>query len=777
MSTVHRVSVRSLAEFALEGGDLSREGMMIDRMQDGLRGHQELQSRYTDGFRSEVPVRLRLFVEGIDLLIIGRIDGLNEAEQPPIVEEIKTTAADVKFISDDQYPVHWAQAELYAHIIAVTRGAERVTVKLTYYNLGGDSSSFTRTYTAQVLETRFYEMAVPYAQWLTALDQWAAISRPSMMELPFPFKAYRYGQREMATNSFVAFRDKKKLLCQAPTGIGKTAATLFPAFKALGENHVTHIFYLTARTTTRGNAEEAVERMRGDGLIARSVTITAKDKICPHPNARCVAEECPLARGYYDRRRQAMMKSLTLQNLNRPGIEALAREFELCPFELSLDVSETADVIICDYNYAFDPAVRLRRFFLDGGDYALLVDEAHNLIDRARDFLSAVIDLKLFESLRRQVGKEAGRKHGLYISLTQLLKVIREVGAGVEGPTVLDEAPISLEVALELFLEVAKEGLSQPAGYGAELLDRYFDALYYLRAVKRYDEKYRTLILPEEKQVVVKLWCFDPSNYLKECMDAVHGSVLFSATLSPMMYYADMLGLSDAEGDAFLDLPSPFPPENLLVTRLNITTKYRKREESADAVARALIAMCRAKTGNYIACFPSHAYIQLLTERLTAYAGDIDIVRQYGSMREEDRAAFLDNFQPNPKHTMLALIAMGGVFSEGVDLPGDRLSGAAIVGVGIPQIGFERNALSELLDDYGEGYQYAYVYPGIERVLQAAGRVIRTEADRGCVLLIDDRFAQGEYPMLLPRHWQVRPARNMRALKEMLERFWRGEQS
>lgn len=462
-----------------------------------------------------------------------------------------------------------------------------------------------------------------------------------------------------------------------------------------------------------------------------------------------------------------------MERLTRADIEQLAERHCLCPFELSLDLSEIADVVICDYNHAFDPRVKLKRFFLDGGDYALLVDEAHNLPDRARAMLSAELDQRDYESLRREVGKQLGRK-GLYKALGALIKAFKQVREAHEEPEMDLEPPAELEGALARFTEAAQrvfddDGLRIPA-----LTDGYFQALSYIRTLELYGDSYRTLITPHGKSAAsVKLWCYDAAPYLASCYKGVRGCVLFSATLSPMRFYFDSMGLSEGRGDAMLSLPSPFPKENLLVLRLPIQTRYAMRERSLPDVARALRQMCTARPGNYLACFPSHAYLQRVKALLEAEGG-VRLLVQEGQMDDAARAAFLDRFEEGPSESMLALIAMGGIFAEGVDLPGERLSGAAIVGVGIPQISFERERMRELLDGAGDGYHCAYTYPGLERVLQAAGRVIRTDADRGVVLLIDDRFGREEYRGLLPEHWRVRLARNTREMEGFLSAFWAG---
>lgn len=764
------INVRSLAEFALEGGDLRPMLHLADRMQDGMKGHKILQDGYPEGYKSEIFVKLETEVLGIPLFVQGRIDGLQLLDVP-LIEEIKTTAGDPMYIRENDYPVHWAQAEIYAHMVCEEHAFKKAQVQLCYFNLSGKRNTYRREFSARQLRERFFAYATPYAQWLKSINAWQSLSLPTLSALAFPFQDYRDGQREMIDTVYEAIAEKQNLLCQAPTGIGKTAGALFPAIKALGEGKLERIFYLTARTTTRAIAEATIERMRSDGLRLRSLTLTAKDKVCLHPGERCSPETCVRARGYFDKRREALNEALLIERLTREVIENLAAKHDLCPFELSLDLAEISDVVICDYNHAFDPRVKLKRFFLDKGNYALLVDEAHNLIDRSRDMLSSTLSQKHFVHLRHEATRYIGKSHPLIDALDNMSASLAKLRDQYEEPAMEQNPPQSLQKAALRFTEEAQKLLSEPFG---TLVDVFFEALDYLRTLEQYDETYRTLIDPNPENARLKLWCYNAAPYLSECLSRVRSGVLFSATLSPMHYYFNALGLSK-QSSHMLDLPSPFPPENLLALQLDLSTRFTQREQTAGQIAAAILAMCRAKVGNYLACFPSHAYLNQVRLLLES-AGDVRILSQRANMSEAERTRFLAQFKEGQSRSMLALIAMGGVFSEGIDLPGELLSGAAIVGIGMPGIGFEREMLRQLADEFDdEGYLYAYIYPGIERVLQAAGRVIRTETDMGVVLLLDDRYQVPEIQALLPAHWQVESAANHREACALLGQFWDGE--
>ncbi|MGI6239940.1 MAG: ATP-dependent DNA helicase, partial [Christensenellales bacterium] len=412
------ISVRAIAEFAHEGGDLLLDFAAAERMREGMEGHITLQRALDASWRAEMPLARAVTIARVTLRIQGRADAVRLGAIPA-VEEIKTTGRDPARIREDEYPVHWAQAQIYAAILCRREGAPAAEVALVYYNLSGTKVRFTRSYPASELERLFFEYAEKYANWLAALEVWRGTFQPSVMQLPFPFDTYRDGQRQMAANAYIAVRDRKRVMIEAPTGIGKTAAALYGALKASGEGRVSAIFYLTARTTGRRAAETAVDLMREKGLCARTVTITAKEKACIPGDLDCF--HCPYAQGYFDRHRQALMKALSMQKLDEHAIRALAEEYMLCPFELSLGLAETADVIICDYNYAFDPRVRLSRFFARKNSCALLVDEAHNLPERAQDMLSAQLSGREIARLRRDVGAS----DPLYPALTKAARAFK----------------------------------------------------------------------------------------------------------------------------------------------------------------------------------------------------------------------------------------------------------------------------------------------------------------------------------------------------------------
>ncbi|MBR0464664.1 MAG: hypothetical protein IJJ23_09875 [Clostridia bacterium] len=561
-----RLSVRALAEFACEGGDLDTGGS-LSRMLEGSIAHRRIQASYGEGWRSEYPLRRVLTAPEISIELYGRCDGLYLHGDEAVVEEIKSTLGDVSLMTGEEYPAHWAQAQIYAAMLAEDEGLSAVTVRLRYVCLTGGEEIFTRRRTCQELRRLLEGYIAPMRNWLVRLFQRQNAVRESVKEMGFPFESFRPGQRRLSANVYVAMRDGRNLLCQAPTGTGKTAAVLFAALKALGEGLIERVFYLTARSTGRQAVLDALELMRRHGLDVRAVTVTAKDEICPFEKRDCRPEVCALAKGYYDRRRSAIEEALSAQIMDMQAITDLASKYSICPFELSLDVSENCDVVICDYNYAFDPRVRLQRFFMRKSMSGLLVDEAHNLCQRTRDMLSASLYSKPIAELRRCIGREWGRKAALYRASTRVIRSMEDCCQSEREQTSSPNAPDSLLEAVRDFVIEAKSAFDQPLACHAQLSDRMFECIDFLNAGERYDERMCTLFERQgQSNYGVTLYCADPSAHIAATLQKVRGAALFSATVTPMPFYRDILGL-DGEKDALLDIPSPFDPANQLTLR------------------------------------------------------------------------------------------------------------------------------------------------------------------------------------------------------------------
>jgi DNA excision repair protein ERCC-2 len=757
------------------------------RTAEAIRAHQKVQRSRPAGYEPEVSVTHLVETDDFILEISGRIDGLYTESadpadpaaplKPVAVEEIKTTALDPDEIADDQYPLHWGQAKTYAHMLTAAHDLAGIQVQLTYYQLDtGKQREIRRTFDRLELAVFFEEMISAYLAWAATLVAWDRTRNESIAAAGFPFPSFRPGQREMAVQVYRSIGNAGQLLVQAPTGIGKTLAVLFPAIKSLERQGVEKLFYLTARTTAQAVAGKALRRLGKEGLRLKSLVLTAKEKVCLTPEGACTAETCEFARGHFDRINAAIAEIFTTHDrFTRPVIETFARTHRVCPFAFSLDLTLISDLVICDYNYAFDPRVVLRRLFSEEpGIFCFLVDEAHNLVDRAREMFSAEIRKELLLDLRRQL---AGHLPGIHRTLGRINSMLakerrrcQEAGGSLSDP----EPPVALGTLLLAFHSQTRRWLVQniEADFREALLEGYFEVGRFLGTLEGYDERYVTLMASEGKALRLKLFCMNPQKDMADALTRCHSAVFFSATLTPMDYFRKLFGCSDKAGT--LALASPFPRENFhLLMAPSISTRYRRREASLRLLTRFLTAMVSEAPGNQLIFFPSYRYLEMVREALAAACPERRLLVQSPGMSEPDREAFLARFSHGADTPVVGLAVMGGIFGEGIDLEGERLNAAVIVGVGLPGISLE----NDLIRDYfqrtgGCGFEYAYLFPGINRVLQAAGRVIRSETDRGTIMLLDDRYTTARYRSLLPTHWHpVRVFTEVQLIRQ-LRAFW-----
>lgn len=772
-----RISVRNLIEFVMRSGDLDSRFVGTNRVLEGTKSHQKIQKEGGTAYNAEVSLFFSLEYKGVLVTLEGRADGIITEDGGIVVDEIKTTTRPLEHIDEDYNPLHWAQAECYAYIYAEQNGLESISVQLTYYQLDSEEKKlFRKAFDISELKDLFFGLVDKYMIWINLTRNWGFIRDASIKELKFPFEAYRKGQRELAAATYKTIAARKKLYVQAPTGIGKTISTLFPAVKAIGEEHISKIFYLTAKTITRQVAEEAFSRMRSQGLRFKTITLTAKDKICFNKGAGCNPDQCEYARGHFDRVNDALAGLLSNEeNLTREKVEEYASKYRVCPFEYALDLSLWVDCVICDYNYVFDPRVYLKRFFMNNnGDYSFLIDEAHNLVDRAREMFSAELNKSAFLELKKIMKVKQPKTAKILAKINSYMVELRKE-CGEQGFLVKKEQLKELYKLLKDLINESEEWLSR--NHGSEgydlMLDLYFDSLAFIKISEFFDERYVTLIDTKGSEVRVKLFCLDPSYLLSEAFKRGNSAVLFSATLTPLSYFRNILGGSS--DDYMMNLSSPFDRDNLcLLIADNISTKFRNRESSYDRIAEIIKLAVDQKPGNYMVYFPSYKYLREVYSRFTEQYPDVCTIIQEGSMTEEERESFLASFQPDTSEILVGFGVLGGIFSEGVDLKGDRLIGAVIVGVGLPQISVEQDIISAYFQEKNSmGYEYAYMYPGMNKVLQAAGRVIRSEQDRGAVLLIDERFTTQSYKSLFPEHWNHHARiRGLSDLEARLKRFW-----
>ncbi len=778
MKTQLAVGVRELVAHVLRCGDLTVEFTGASRAADAIRMHQRIQGARPPGYTPEVSISRRVETPEMALTVAGRIDGVFAALTVPVIDEIKTTRRSPVECLREENPLHWGQAKLYAFIYAAERGLEEVGVQLTYARLDTGETRETRRHFPVAELAAFFETVIGrYLEWAVHISAWQRQRDASIRGLPFPFDTYRPGQQEMVAAVARSLKPGGRIFIQAATGIGKTLAVLFPAVGSLADRTCDKLFYLTARTTGRLAAEKALEELRTRGLHLKSLTLTAKEKICVTPQAACRPEECEVARGHYDRLPAARRAMFASAAWTRAAVAEAAHRFRVCPFEFALDLSQWADVVVCDYNYAFDPKAYLRRFFQEEtGDYIFLVDEAHNLVDRSREMFSAELHKTPFLDLRRSV---KGTLPAVYRRLGRINSWMLAARRRVEAagaPIAESEAPEALYPLLRDFMAAAETWLEKnlKAPFREALLERYFEAGGFLRVAESFDASYAACSEASSDELRIKLFCMDPSRRIGEALNRCRSAVFFSATLSPLDYFKTVLASESADA---LSLPSPFPVENLAVFVADrLSTYYRHRDRTAVEVARILDRLVRPHRGNYLLFFPSYRYLRLVLEAFRAAEPGIDIVVQEPGMGERQREEFLARFAADTPRPLAGFAVMGGIFGEGIDLVGTRLSGAAIVGVGLPPVGLERELIRAYFAEHLEkGFEYAYMYPGINRVLQAAGRVIRTETDRGVVLLIDQRYGSPHYRRLLPETWRPVSIRDPARFAEPLRAFWGGD--
>ena len=762
-----KVSVRKVVEFVLRCGDIDSRYVDGSAMQDGARVHRKIQKTMGEAYQSEVALSLETEAGGIPILLQGRADGvLTGPDGTVTVDEIKATTLSLERLYEQQSTLHLGQAKCYAYMLlaSMEEPPDAVTLQLTYYQLETEEiERHTFVVTKEELSAFFHDLMERYSEWIRFERGWKEIRTESAKAVCFPFPAYRKGQRELAKAVYQTVLEKKKLYAQAPTGIGKTLSTIFPSVKAVGEGKTEKIFYLTAKTVTRAVAEDSIRLLAGNGLRFKSVTLRAKNKICFCEEPVCNPDACRYARGHYDRVNDALLELLQNNDLVTPAVvEKYAHKHTVCPYELALDVSLWADMVVCDYNHVFDPVVYLRRFFNnDAGDYVFLIDEAHNLVDRVRDMYTTEVRASAFRQLRKQLKEEkTAPSVQLRKAAGSVIKYLSDVkkALGEKQQSTEKEPDALLGVLLKVFAQAAEEWLAAEKYHLSplqnEVLELFFQVRGFLDIAELYDERYVTLTEAFGHELVRTLLCLDPSEIIRQKLKLAQASVLFSATLTPLPYYREILG--GEEGDYLMALPSPYEQERLLLlAHGGISTKYTDRERSCQPIADLLYAATAQKKGNYMVYFPSYAYLQQVYARFTETYPAVRTLLQEGTMEEAERTLFLEQFDRENPETLLGFCVLGGIFSEGIDLKGERLVGTVIVGVGLPRLSMRQDLIRTYFNQKnGMGYEYAYVYPGMNKVLQAAGRVIRSESDYGMVLLVDSRFHTEAYQRLYPAHWK-----------------------
>ena len=792
-----QISVRRLVEFLLRSGDIDRSSIRIADKEAALAGgrlHRKLQREAgTAGdYESEVTMRETFSFPDLDLLIEGRADGVidgNNPEKIPFIDEIKGMYLDVSLLTEP-FPLHLAQAKCYAAVWAREKSAGRIGVQMTYGSLETEEiRRFRFEYDAGELRSWFVSLAGDYHRWASWQVAHAQARDASVRDLAFPFP-YRAGQKKAAAMVYHTIREEDSLFLMAPTGVGKTMSCVFPAVKAVGEGNGERIFYLTAKNETLKAGKEAFSILRDRGLIFRTVLITSKEKICPMHEVSCSPETCPYAAGHFDRINEAVFDLLNSKDFyDRETLLAHSEKHRVCPFELTLDTASFCDAVLCDYNYVFDPDAQLKRFFAAGvkSNALFLIDEAHNLPERGRKMYSAELVKEHVLAAGRAVRGKDKKTEKAAAKVNKLLLAMRHEtednpdGAALQIPyrlwqkedlkTLLQAARILFEAIHDLYQENTDGSLKET------LLDFFFELRTFLAAAEMPEDAFRIYTEKAEEGFRLVFFCVNPAPVLSSVISRGRAAVFFSATLLPVDYYKKLL---TENGDApAVYAESPFPAQNrLILTAADVSTRYAARStETYRRIASYIAKMAAAKAGNYLAFFPSY---RLMKDVFGVYrreydSDDVNWVVQHPGMQEEDREIFLENFYENPEKSMVGFCVMGGMFSEGLDLTGTRLIGAAVVGAGIPQVSNEREILKACYDRDGRGFDYAYLYPGMNKVQQAAGRVIRTASDTGVILLLDDRFQTPAYRRLFPREWKDARPCVLGDVSGQLKAFWEGD--
>lgn len=751
------LSVHQLVDFLLRQGDIDTRVYNRSSMQEGSRIHSAYQSSQDDGYISEYPLKTTIIVDEVEVTLQGRADGIIKGKNRYIIDEIKSTVIDLKEFRDSQLEWHLGQAKCYAYMFMKEQHLDSIGIRLTYIRQGEEKDKMIDDYVFLYEEIEQYVISLveDYIAFYNIIFRNLENRTKTAGELEFPYDKYRDGQKELASLVYKVATKGGRLFVEAPTGIGKTMSTLFPCVKTFKDDENSKIFYLTAKSSGKLLAMNAIRIMKEKGLSVNEIMITAKEKICFEKGKNCNPDECPYAKGYYNRIQSVLTNTLlTESTFDQQTIMKIAEENYLCPFEFQLDLSLFCDIIVCDYNYLFDPTAYLRRYFdTDSTSFLALVDEAHNLVDRSREMYSAELTYQTFIEAKKSLrGVKDTQIKNLFRKLTKLYKGYEFLE---EGINVVDCFPSeflkTFRQAFDKIQEISKEKHHLVT---KELTNLLLEINSFLKISEYFSPRYIAYIMKNGEEINFKLFCKDASIFLRDITNELKSVTYFSATMSPMDYYIDTLGGEKLTDPAIL-LDSPFDRNNLLcIVAPKISIKYKNREASYIEVGNYIKSFISAKKGNYFIYSPSYEYMNRLLQEIQLDS-DINVFVQQKDMTEFDKIDFLNNFTENPTETNLGFLVIGGVFSEGIDLVSDRLIGAVVIGVGMPRINFESDQIASFYDEQGEsGYEYAYLNPGMNKVMQAVGRVIRSETDKGAVMLIDERYMYRSYKALFRDEWK-----------------------
>ncbi|CAI3487487.1 ATP-dependent DNA helicase [Enterococcus cecorum] len=771
-----KVSVRELVAFVHNEESIDNRKQSNHTALEGSKIHRKLQQSMDENYQSEVSLKTVYQGKQFDIQLEGRCDGIWQKENQIIIDEIKTGEHTFEQLEDATLQLFMAQAKIYAYIYALQEKLEEVVVMVRYFCTQDEKiDEYQNQYSFDELNNYYQETMKEYEKWLIFLDKYRQNRQKKLQALQFPYNNYRKGQRELSIAVYRTLSQEKCLFMEAPTGTGKTLSTLFPALKAMGEYNQGRIFYLTAKTITRQVALDTMKLFEEQQSEIKTIEISAKEKICFMNECKCNPDYCPFAKNYYQKQKLAIWDLLNNGHFySREQISEVAKKYECCPFELSLDLSLYSDVIVCDYNYLFDPQVYLKRFFeLEETDSYFLIDEGHNLISRAREMYSKALSLQLIKDFKKLLPKHHRKHHKI---LQQFIEYCEESRKLLKDQDYLfqKELPDKLidlgyrwsEYFRDFLLELKDE-------IPTWLQNLYFDLMSFLKISEYYDDHFTFLVELVNHELQFKIFCLDPAHFIKQKLDFGKGSVLFSATLSPVQYYQNLLvGHTD---DLTFRQSSPFNQNQfqvLVADYLPMTYKYRS--QVVDSLCELIKKATDIKAGNYFCFFPSFSYMEEVYQRYIQLYPEAEVLIQSRELKDVEKEAFLANFQAQNEQVVLGFCVLGGVFSEGIDLKKNRLIGSIIVSVGLPQISKEQEELKRYFDEKNQqGFYYIYQLPGFNKMMQAAGRVIRTEEDRGVILLIDQRFSRKDYMQLYPSHWSKGVVvHDLSSMLNQLKQFW-----
>lgn len=771
-----KVSVRELVAFVHNEESIDNRKQSNHTALEGSKIHRKLQQSMDENYQSEVSLKTVYQGKQFDIQLEGRCDGIWQKENQIIIDEIKTGEHTFEQLEDATLQLFMAQAKIYAYIYALQEKLEEVVVMVRYFCTQDEKiDEYQNQYSFDELNDYYQETMKEYEKWLIFLDKYRQNRQKKLQALQFPYNNYRKGQRELSVAVYRTLSQEKCLFMEAPTGTGKTLSTLFPALKAMGEYNQGRIFYLTAKTITRQVALDTMKLFEEQQSEIKTIEISAKEKICFMNECKCNPDYCPFAKNYYQKQKLAIWDLLNNGHFySREQISEVAKKYECCPFELSLDLSLYSDVIVCDYNYLFDPQVYLKRFFeLEETDSYFLVDEGHNLISRAREMYSKALSLQLIKDFKKLLPKHHRKHHKIlqqfieYCEESRKLLKDRDYLFQKELPDKLIDLGYRWSEYFRDFLLELKDEIP------TWLQNLYFDLMSFLKISEYYDDHFSFLVELVNHELQFKIFCLDPAHFIKQKLDFGKGSVLFSATLSPVQYYQNLLvGHTD---DLTFRQSSPFNQNQfqvLVADYLPMTYKYRS--QVVDSLCELIKKATDIKAGNYFCFFPSFSYMEEVYQRYIQLYPEAEVLIQSRELKDVEKEAFLANFQAQNEQVVLGFCVLGGVFSEGIDLKKNRLIGSIIVSVGLPQISKEQEELKRYFDEKNQqGFYYIYQLPGFNKMMQAAGRVIRTEEDRGVILLIDQRFSRKDYMQLYPSHWSKGVVvQDLFSMLNQLKQFW-----